>query len=281
MITSELNYPPFSVLLSLYKKEKPEYLTRALDSIFSQTKLSDDVVLIEDGRLPQDLEDVICRYERLHSELHVLRFEQNRGLGVALNEGMKYCKHDIIARADTDDINHPDRFEKELGVLVEHPDYDLVSSWIDEFIDTPQNIHSQRKLPEKPEEIFQYGKRRCPVNHPVAMYRRNAVEQVGGYQTDLFPEDYYLWMKMLKAGCKFYNIQESLLSFRYNPNTIKRRGGWKYAVDEAKTQWKAYRQLHYLSFSDFCINVSIRFTIRIIPCRLRQLTYTIMRMLAK
>lgn len=272
---------PFSVLLSLYKKENPKYLKEALDSIFCQTVRSDDVVLVEDGLLPDNLEVVVRDYERQYHELHVVRFEQNRGLGVALNEGLKYCKHDIIARGDTDDINHPDRFERELKILIEHPEYDLISAWIDEFVDNPKQIHSQRRLPEKPEDIYKYGKHRCPVNHPVAMYRKKAVEKVGGYQTDLFPEDYYLWMKMLKAGYKFYNIQDSLLSFRYNPETIKKRGGWRYAVDEAKTQWKAYHQLHYLSIADFCFNVSIRFTTRIFPNKLRQFIYAIIRKLRK
>lgn len=272
---------PFSVLLSLYKKENPKYLKEALDSIFCQTVRSDDVVLVEDGLLPDNLEVVVRDYERQFHELHVVRFEQNRGLGVALNEGLKYCKHDIIARGDTDDINHPDRFERELKILLEHPEYDLISAWIDEFVDNPKQIHSQRRLPEKPEDIYKYGKHRCPVNHPVAMYRKKAVEKVGGYQTDLFPEDYYLWMKMLKAGYKFYNIQDSLLSFRYNPQTIKKRGGWGYAVDEAKTQWKAYHQLHYLSIADFCFNVSIRFTTRIIPNKLRQFIYATIRKLGK
>lgn len=272
---------PFSVLLSLYKKENPKYLKEALDSIFCQTVRSDDVVLVEDGLLPDNLEVVVRDYERQYHELHVVRFEQNRGLGVALNEGMRYCKHDIIARGDTDDINHPDRFERELKILLEHPEYDLISAWIDEFVDNPKQIHSQRRLPEKPEDIYKYGKHRCPVNHPVAMYRKKAVEKVGGYQTDLFPEDYYLWMKMLEAGYKFYNIQDSLLSFRYNPETIKKRGGWRYAVDEAKTQWKAYHQLHYLSIADFCFNVSIRFTTRIFPNKLRQFIYTIIRKLRK
>lgn len=272
---------PFSVLLSLYKKENPKYLKEALDSIFCQTVRSDDVVLVEDGLLPDNLEVVVRDYERQYHELHVVRFEQNRGLGVALNEGLKYCKHDIIARGDTDDINHPDRFERELKILLEHPEYDLISAWIDEFVDNPKQIHSQRRLPEKPEDIYKYGKHRCPVNHPVAMYRKKAVEKVGGYQTDLFPEDYYLWMKMLKAGYKFYNIQDSLLSFRYNPETIKKRGGWRYAVDEAKTQWKAYHQLHYLSIADFCFNVSIRFTTRIFPNKLRQFIYAIIRKLIK
>lgn len=267
----------FSVLLSVYRKEKPAFLRQALDSIFSQTVTSDDVVLVEDGILPDALEAVVKEYEGEYPELHVVRFEQNRGLGFALNDGLKYCRHDLVARADTDDVNHRDRFERELHVFEEHPDYDLVSSWIDEFITNPSEITSQRRMPETPEELYTYGKRRCPVNHPVCMYRKKAVEKVGGYQTDLFPEDYYLWMKMLKAGSKFYCIQDSLLSFRYDPNTFRRRGGWKYAKDEMYTQWKAYRDLHYLSFKDFLVNLMIRGTVRVMPNSLRSLVYKIMR----
>lgn len=271
----------FSVLLSIYKKEQPDYLEEALNSIFNQTVKSDDIVLIEDGQLTRELENVIKKFERIHPELHVIRYKQNRGLGYALNDGLKYCSHELVARADTDDINHTNRFARQLAFMVGHPEIDVVSAWIDEFTTSPKEVISTRKLPENRNAIFSYGKRRCPINHPVVMYRKTAVESVGGYQTDLFPEDYFLWMKMLKAGCKFYNIQESLLSFRYNPNTIKRRGGWKYAIDEAKTQWRAYRQLHYLSFADFCINVSVRFTTRIIPSKLRQLVYAAIRKFAR
>jgi glycosyltransferase involved in cell wall biosynthesis len=269
----------FSVLSSVYRKEQPEYLEEALNSIFNQTVKSDDIVLIEDGQLTKDLENVVQKFERTHPELHVVRFEQNRGLGHALNDGLKYCRHDLVARADTDDINHANRFARQLAFMAGHPEIDAVSAWVDEFTTSPSDVISTRKLPEKSSDIFVYGKRRCPINHPVVMYRKKAVEAVGGYQTDLFPEDYFLWMKMLKAGSKFYNIQESLLSFRYNPDTVKRRGGWKYAIDEAKTQWKAYHSLHYLSLADFLFNTSLRFTIRILPNSLRKGFYTIMRKL--
>ncbi len=269
----------FSVLSSVYEKEKPEYLKEALNSIFNQTIKSDDVVLIEDGLLPQELESLIQKFEKAHPELHVIRFEQNRGLGYALNDGLKYCRHELVARADTDDINHANRFALQLAFMASHPEIDAVSAWVDEFTTNPNEVISTRKLPETNNDIFTYGKRRCPINHPVVMYRKKAVEAVGGYQTDLFPEDYFLWMKMLKAGSKFYNIQESLLSFRYNPDTVKRRGGWKYAIDEAKTQWKAYHSLHYLSLVDFLFNTSLRFTIRILPNSLRKGFYTIMRKL--
>lgn len=262
----------FSVLLSIYYKEQPEYLRLALDSIFSQTVKANEVVLVEDGKLTDELEKVVTEYEALYPELKVVRFEKNRGLGHALNDGLKYCSYDLIARADTDDICKPNRFEKQVQVLEAHPEYDLVSSWVDEFIDNPKYVTSVRKLPETPEENLRYGKKRCPVNHPAVMYRKKAVMEADGYLTEYFPEDYFLWIRMLMNGCRFYNIQESLVYFRFSPDTFKRRGGWKYACDEAKVQMRIYK-MGFISFPQFVQNVIIRFSTRIMPNFVRSWIY--------
>lgn len=198
---------PFSVLLSIYYKEQSAFLRLALDSVFSQTVRAAEVVLVKDGRLTPELDAVIEEYQKRYPEMKVVKFEQNRGLGFALNDGLKACSYDIVARMDTDDIAKPERFEKQLKVLEEHPEIDLVTAWIEEFVDSPENITAMRTLPETPEELFNYGKSRCPANHPVTMYRKKAVLSVGGYQTSLFPEDYFLWIKMLQNGCKFFCIR--------------------------------------------------------------------------
>lgn len=262
----------FSVLLSVYAKENPRFFRQALESLFGQTIKSDDVVLVEDGSLPDELEAVVKEYERRYPELHVVRFEKNRGLGYALNDGLKHCRHELVARADTDDVCKPWRFERQLDLFAHHPDVDLCSSWIDEFVTDVEHVTSIRKLPESPEENYRYGKRRCPVNHPAVMYKKSAVEAVGGYQTKYFPEDYFLWVKMLLNGSKFYNIQESLVWFRYDPETYKRRGGWKYAHDEAITQLNIHK-LGYTSSSIMIANILIRSCVRLIPNWLRGVVY--------
>lgn len=262
----------YSVLLSLYYKEKPQNLREALLSVFQQTKPSNDVVLVEDGVVGSELESVVNEFEAAYPELHVVRFKENRGLGHALNDGIKACKNELVARMDTDDICKPYRMEQQLAVMESHPEYGMVSSWIDEFIKDKEHVISVRKLPEFPDEVLAYAKKRCPVNHPAVMYRRSEVLAVGGYQTKYFPEDYFLWIKMLMNGCKIYNIQESLLWFRYDPSTFDRRGGWKYACDEAATQWNAYR-MGFLSLHRFIINVAIRLTTRIMPNSWRKLLY--------
>ena len=262
----------FSVLLSIYYKEQPAYLRLALDSVFSQTARADEVVLVEDGQLTPELDAVIEEYQERYPELKVVKFEQNRGLGHALNDGLLYCSYDIVARMDTDDIAKPERFEKQLKVLEEHPEIDLVTAWIEEFVGSPENITAMRTLPETPKELYNYGKSRCPANHPVTMYRKKAVLSVGGYQTSLFPEDYFLWIKMLQNGSQFYCFQESLLFFRYAPETIAKRGGWKYAKDELKIQWNIY-QTGYVSFPRYLYNSVAKFTVRVLPLGLRRYIY--------
>lgn len=262
----------YSVLMSIYYKEKPCYLKQALDSIFTQTVKSNDVVLIEDGTLGKDLESIINEYESKYPELHVFRFVENRGLGFALNDGINLCKNNIIARMDTDDISKPYRMERQLQMMLSHPEYAMVGAWIDEFTSDIEHITSIRKVPESPEDIYQYAKKRCPVNHPVVMYRKKEVLAVGGYLTKYFPEDYFLWIKMLLNGCKFYNIQESLLWFRFDTDVFKRRGGWKYACDEAITQWHIYK-MGFISFPNLLHNVGIRFLVRIAPHSVREFFY--------
>ena len=254
----------YSVLMSLYNKEIPEHLVEALDSIFAQTVVSDDVVLVEDGKLGDELEDVVCQYEKRYHQLHVIRYENNRGLGYALNDGIKECRHELVARMDTDDVAKPFRMERQLEVMSRHSEYGMVSSWIDEFVTDIHQVTSVRKVPERPAEVYAYAKKRCPVNHPAVMYRKSEVLAVGGYQTRYFPEDYFLWIKMLMNGCQIYNIQESLLWFRYNPETFVRRGGWKYACDEVATQWNIYR-MGFTSFVRFAANVAVRFSVRVAP----------------
>lgn len=266
----------FSVLLSIYKKEHPAYFKKSLDSIFSQTLLPDEIVLVKDGPLTDELEDLIREYQQKDSILKVIPLPINQGLGKALNEGLKYCSYDLVARMDTDDISKPDRFEKQITIFQKHPELDVVGAWIEEFEGDTSKVTSIRKLPEQPSEIYEYGKKRSPINHPCVMYRKSAVLRVGGYHK--FPEDYYLWGYMLKAGCKFYNIQESLLYFRFSRDVFRRRGGWSYAMKELALQCELLR-IGYINYRRFVLSVMIRFTTRMMPNRMREIFYK--RMLRK
>lgn len=262
----------FSVLLSVYYKESYISFCKSLDSIFTQTICPDEVILVEDGPLGCELDDIVAEYSSKYPVLKVIPLLTNQGLGKALNEGLKHCSYDIVARMDTDDVAKPDRFEKQLAILEKYSNIDVVGTWIDEFENDISEIKSVRKLPELHDDIRQFAKRRNPMNHPVVMFRKSAVLAVGGYQHFPLFEDYYLWIRMLMNGAKFYNIQESLLFFRFSPEMFKRRGGWKYAVNEFRFL-RMMRNMHFISFVEFMQNIFVRFSTRIIPNSLRSFIY--------
>lgn len=262
----------FSVLLSVYCKESPSYLQQCMNSIFTQTQQPSEIILVKDGCLTAELDNVIEILMQRYSIIKVVELPVNQGLGIALNEGLKHCSYDIVARMDTDDIAKSDRFEKQLAVFEQYPYVDVVGAWIDEFEDDIANVISVRKLPEFHDDIWQFAKRRNPINHPVVMFRKSAVLAVGGYRHFPLFEDYYLWIRMLMNGAKFYNIQESLLYFRFSQEMFKRRGGWRYAMEELRFQ-RMMKQIHFISCSEFVKNIFVRFSTRIMPNSLRTIIY--------
>lgn len=262
----------FSVLFSLYSKENPAFLRQSLDSIFCQTLAPVEIVLIKDGPLTDELENVISEYFVKYPMFKVIPLIKNQGLGKALNEGLKHCSCDLIARMDTDDIAKPDRFEKQIAIFQKYPELDVVGTWIDEFEGDVSNIISVRKLPKTSDEISFFAKSRNPINHPSVMFKKQAVIDVGGYVHFPLFEDYYLWVRMLMNGSKFYNIQESLLFFRFSPDMFRRRGGWRYALDELRFQ-NVMRRIRFISFFQFVKNISVRFMMRILPNSLRTVLY--------
>ena len=260
------------MLFSLYYKENPFFLRCSIDSIFQQTLLPPEVILVVDGPLTEELDIVVAECMTKYPELKIVSLPVNQGLGKALNEGLKHCSYDLVARMDTDDIAKPDRFEKQIRVFQEHPELDVVGAWIDEFEETTSNIISTRKLPEVHDDICQFAKKRNPENHPVIMFRKQAVLAAGGYQHFPFFEDYYLWIRMLQNGAKFYNIQESLLYFRFSPAMFKRRGGLKYVTTELRFQ-NQLRNLEFITSSEYLYNVFIRVITRMMPNTLRAILY--------
>lgn len=260
----------YSVLMSVYYREKPGYLRESIESIFNQTVQTDDFVLVCDGPLTDGLNAVIDEFQlKYQNDFHVIRLEKNSGLGNALNYGLGYCRHELIARMDSDDIAREDRCEKQLQVFEEHSDISIVSGIVEEFSDTPSHIEARRVVPETNEEIIQFAKSRNPFNHPCVMYKKTAVEDVGSYQDFYLLEDYYLWLRMLLKGYRGYNLQEPLLFMRAGSDMYKRRAGWRYVKSQIQL-FEFMKKKGYINKFQ-CIKYSIiRLTASILPNWMRK-----------
>lgn len=217
----------YSVLMSIYIREKPEQLALSIDSMLNQTMRPDEIVIVKDGPVTEEIEILLSRYVDMNPDMFkIVSLEVNQGLGLALNEGIKMCTHELIARMDADDISYKNRCETQLMEFTIDSTLDIIGTLTSEFYDTPDKIISSRIVPETHADIVKFSKRRSPFNHPTVMYKKSAVEAVGGYRDILRKEDIDLFARMLNNGCKAKNIPKPLLYFRSDRNSYKRRKSW-------------------------------------------------------
>lgn len=258
----------YSVLMSLYKKEKPEYLRIALDSMLKQTIEPDEIVLVEDGPLTDELYEVLSDYPMLHR----IRNEKNLGLGLALNVGLKQCRNELVARMDTDDCSKPNRCEKQLARFLEKPYLAIVGSHIDEFSGEISNVISQRIVPTTSEDIYKFSKKRSAFNHPAVMYSKTAVLENNGYSDLKRNQDVDLFGRMQFEGYKAENIDEALLLFRSSDELAKRRKSWQNTWSYIATIRKFWK-MGYSSFSDYAIVAIAQTGMYLMPVKMQNYIY--------
>lgn len=257
-------HTPFSVAISVYKSDDPKFFDRALFSITEmQTIKPDEIVLVVDGPVCEELNRVIEKYEHLYSIFHIIRLEKNGGLGNALKIAVENSKYDLIARMDSDDVSLPTRFEQQLKYFEEYPEVDIVGGDITEFIGDESNIVGKRVVPKTNEEIREYMKKRCALNHVSVMYKRDAVQGAGGYQDWFCNEDYYLWIRMWLNHAVFANTGSILVNVRVGKEMYQRRGGWKYFKSEAKLQSFMLKK-GVIRVPRYLVNVSERLILQVL-----------------
>ena len=266
-------YENYSVLMSVYIKEKPEFLRESMQSIYDQTIPTDDFILICDGPLTEELNDVIEEmHNKFQNRLRVHRLNNNVGLGNALNVGVRLCKNELVARMDSDDISKSFRCEQQINKFKEFSELAIVSATIEEFGESPEKLDNKKILPETHEQILEYAKHRNPFNHPCVMYKKSSVIQAGGYQDFYLLEDYYLWIRMLLRGLKGYNIQETLLLMRTGAGLYNRRSGGKYALSQMKLFRYMYKN-NFISFYQCIVSIITRGIVALIPNKARVFIY--------
>lgn len=268
----------YSVLMSVYYKENPEYLRTSMESMFNQSVPTNNFVLVCDGELNKSLDAVIAEMQSKHNNvLQIVRLEKNSGLGNALNEGLKHCKNELVARMDSDDISTLERCKKQLQAFQENDLLAICSGTIEEFETTPDQIKCKRKLPLKNDDIRAFSKKRNPFNHPAVMFKKAVVISVGGYteKYHLF-EDYDLWVRMLQNGTVSQNLEETLVYMRTPYDMYLRRGGKKYAQDMLRFHmW--LRRSGWTSKADYFTGATPHAVVCVLPNRLRKMVYAALR----
>ena len=283
------SHTPFSLLMAVYAGDTPSFVARALKSdTIEQTLLPNQVVIVRDGPLRRELAQLIDQYpaqlkaQLLHAnraeempEFTIVRLPTNKGLAHALNFGLKACKYELVARADSDDISRPSRFSVLIPLLASSG-LDALGSAIQEFSNDEHTPGRIRYLPSGGSELRTYATLHSPLHHPSVAFRKTSVYRVGGYPegSGRF-EDYRLWETMLVAGEHIGNIKKPLVLYRSDTAMYHRRGGIRMFRDELRLQ-KDFLHDGFISPIQYVRNILIRACYRLLPDQVRSCLYAIM-----
>lgn len=256
--------------MSVYEKENPAFLRKSVESMISQTVKPDEFILVVDGPVSNGLKKTVLSLEKEYS-LKVVYLQQNKGLGAALNFGLKHCSNEIIARMDSDDIAFEDRIEKQLSLMIEE-EADIVSGTVLEFVDDIDNIISAKNVPQKHDDILKWVKKRNPFNHPAVVFKKSVVLSCGGYSDYLFFEDYELFANALSKGAKGANLDSPCLFMRAGKDMYKRRGGIRYVKNMLRF-YNRFAELGFCSFKEKILVVFPRIVVALLPVCFREGLY--------
>ncbi len=263
----------FSVLMSLYYKEKAQYFDECMQSIIRQSVRPAEIVIVLDGPISGALKSILIKYKKKYdSWIKIIPLKRNRGLGLALAEGLLQSSHELVARMDTDDIAREDRFERQLVEFKKNPLLDICGSHIIEFQGNIKNKLSERRVPLKQKDIAEYQKQRSAFNHMTVMYKKSTVLKAGNYQHAPLMEDDLMWIHMLQVGAKCMNIDDSLVYARTGYEMIERRGGYEY-LKKYITGRKQILDTGYITYWDYWKTVVIQTIVALLPKKLRLLFF--------
>jgi glycosyltransferase involved in cell wall biosynthesis len=255
--------------MCVYIEDKFEFFKQAFESTYLFQKLKpSEVVIVFDGPVKSVIKNYINSFN--DKNIKVVKLVDNKGLGCALRIGVNECSNEIIARMDSDDISHIDRFKIQIPYFINNK-LDVCGTSMEEFINNSDpygSIVSLKKMPKSHSKCLSLTKISSPVNHPTVVFRKSKVLNAGNYNNSFFKEDIDLWIRMISQGARFGNITTPLLLFRYT-NTLKKRKGLKYMLNELIIIKKKYdnsiiNSLEFIliSFCSIIIRMQPEFVLR-------------------
>lgn len=266
----------FSVLIAVCARDDAEHFETALKSIYDQTLVASQVVLVADGPLPEEHNSIIHQYEETHEGFLCVRLEKNQGLAAALNTGLKYCDWELVARMDSDDVCETNRFIRQTKFMDLNPKISVASGKITEYSSDLREVITEKRVPLEHSAILAFSKYRNPINHMACIFRKSAVLAVGGYPEHFRKaQDFALWAMMLNAGYRFGNTEANLVNVRAGEGLFERRG-LQYFYGEIIVFW-FMRKIGHINTIQLLINLIVRLGARLSPVLVKRWVYKVLR----
>jgi hypothetical protein len=220
----------FTCLLPVHAADDVAAFVGAFDSLVANTLPASAILICQDGALPPALRDAVAR-----TGARVVVNAGPPGLHHNLNQGLRHVATPWVCRADADDLNRTDRFERQAAFLADHADIDVLGGAIIEV--SPDGRRRAKAMPLAHAAIAAHARWRNPVNHMTAFMRADAVRACGGYPAIPHKEDFGLWLAMLARGARFANLPDILVEARLGADFHARRSG----LDNLASEFALYR----------------------------------------
>ncbi len=269
-----------SVILPVYKNDKPEYVRSSVESILNQTYPLIALNIGVDGPVGNDLADTLKSYDD-DERVEVHWFKNNRGLAVVLNDLLEdsFKKgFQFIARMDADDISMADRLERQFALLESNKDIDVVGGAIEEIDENGESRNKVIVYPNSSEECWSFFSKRNPHAHPAVLFRKSFFDKAGCLYRPEYRQnqDTMLWLDGMKNGTKHANIPDVVLKFRFTDSLFKkRRNGWAFAKKQLKDRLIINKTLGYGLTAD--IFGYMMFVLLVSPPWLKKIAYRLFR----
>jgi glycosyltransferase involved in cell wall biosynthesis len=233
-----VTHPAVSVLMGVWNGA-PQ-VRDAVESVLAQTARDLELIVIDDGSTDATA-GILASFRE--PRLRVERRARG-GLTPALNAALGLARAPLVARLDADDVALPERFERQLAFLTEHPEVGVLGTAAREVDASGRDVAIVRP-PTSDAEIRRALIRRNAFVHSSMVMRRAAVEQVGGYD-EAFPvaQDYDLWMRMSRVT-RMANLSESLVIRRLVPGRVSSARDTERLRAETRVRWRAVRSGAY------------------------------------
>ncbi|MBR1724735.1 MAG: glycosyltransferase [Ruminococcus sp.] len=261
----ETKLPAYSVAMSVYAGEKPEFLRQSLESMLTQTHPCTELLLVCDGRLTDGLDAVIAEYlGKFGGRLSTVRMGKPAGVGACANEALNAARTEYIVKMDSDDIADPRRCEVQLRYMSRHPELDMCGAYIEEFDSATGRQIAIKRTPVKNHDIHRYARRRNPFNNQTLVYRKSAAKRIGGYGDFRRCEDYEFVVRMLKNGAIGVNIPRVLVRYRVTEDNLSRRRNLRNTKSFIAVRWRIFR-MGYSSLIDFLVPCAAQIALFLLP----------------
>ncbi|QXO17234.1 glycosyltransferase [Vibrio ostreae] len=267
-----------AVAISVYTKDKPEYVKESLDSLYNQDYKSIDIFLNVDGNISKELRSLLTEYEE-KDNFHIKFFEKNLGLAFQLNDIIsrvfKLGSFSYLARMDADDVCEPHRITKQVEYFRNNNNVSVLGTSVIEF--GANNKKFYKKMPTSHKDLSDNIIKRCPFNHPTVMFNLSHLSICDlKYNSELKnTQDYFLWVDLMSKGYVFANLDLPLLRFRVDEKFHSRRGLTK-AKNDLLSRFYAMKKLRRHNFLNWFYTISL-FALRLSPSFLKRIAYNYLR----